>query len=338
MYLQKIAFGILSLSFLTAQIPVLLPERNLWLFATKIVLYLTFLFAFQVAESHSVQVPVSTYKLDGRVVVAGSQPVSGVPYATILSLSDARIGGIANEQGEFSLWLKHQGAETLEVRALGFKPKQITIEIGQLLDTPLEVEMTSEPIVLPEVFVQSATLRKVNYGSKSAADKNRYKSAVKATANQAGAAIGNAIFVRNTKGYLDSLSFFFALDPTPASYILSVFGLKRKSIEPYRLYPIADLIPLMEKPIAIQIGSDGWQGIRLPEDIFFENMTYLVVAIVKQTEFKKAPDSDMFEYDLVYEQSDFTGQLRQFYIFGNRYAILAKQDGFLAMSAHLLVE
>jgi hypothetical protein len=326
------------LSFSSLIVPVLLPERNLRLFAIKKFLYLTFLFAFQMAESQSVQAPVSAYKLDGRIVVAGSQPAAGVPYATILSLSDASIGGIANEQGEFSIWLKPQGQETLEVRALGFTPKLVTIEAGQQSDVPILVEMTTEPVVLPEVFVQSATLKKIIYGSKNTVDKNRYTHAAKATANQAGAAIGNTIFVRNTKGYLDSLSFFFAVDPAPASYILSVFGLQRKNIEPYRLYPIADLIPLMQRPIAIQIKGSGWQGIRLAENIFFENMTYLVLAIVKQTEFKKAPDSNMFEYDLVHQQSDFAGELRQFYIFGNRYAIMAKKDGPLAMTAHLLIE
>ena len=114
----------------------------------------------QAADSapHSARATSGPATLSGRVVRAAAGADRGVPFiGAVVTVDGARDTAITGDSGQFTLRHLPAGSHTLEVRALGWEPEVLPIELSQRAARNVIVPLQTKTAILDAVVV-TATL------------------------------------------------------------------------------------------------------------------------------------------------------------------------------------
>lgn len=250
----------------------------------------------------------------------------GVGYATLLSLTDAKCGTIANERGEFEL-LVARLPQKIIVSALGYADTVLTLT--QNTSQPLNIKLKEKPISLPQLTINSTSNATFELGSarqeilKMASNEYYFLQA-----NQVGAGVGTVFDTRKNSGVAHTIS-VFVVEPKPTKYILTVYALDELGTD-YKLYPKKLLIPLINKPVVFMTEQAGWTDI---ENVSVALPDKYLVVLLTRAESNVPPDNEKKgEYPYCIGRQWPNGAAkRHIYVFGDRYATMAKNDDISAI-------
>ncbi|AEI49647.1 carboxypeptidase-like regulatory domain-containing protein [Runella slithyformis] len=263
----------------------------------------------------------------GKVLNAKGE---GIPYATLLSMTDAKVGAIANEAGAFALTVGTLAVgQKMIVSALGYADTTFTLKKDAPAQ-PLIIRLRERPVVLPEITVRKSSGKTFLFGNPQGEMlKHSPTDYYFVKASQSGAGVGTVFSTQKRKGTIETISVFIS-ESRPSNYVLTVFSLDEIGTD-YKLYPKHQLIPLISRPISFTASKTGW--------IDIENLAimvpakYLAVLVTKVNEASDAGSTlpqTSYEYRIGRQFSK-GGAARHIYLFGDRYAVLAKNDDISAI-------
>jgi len=249
-----------------------------------------------------------------------------VACATLLSVTDAKCGTIANEKGEFSLTIPSQPHKII-VSALGYA--DTLVAITTVSSASFSIVLKEKPISLPAITVRATSEESFMLGNpKQQILKKTPEEYYFLSASQPGAGIGTVFETKNKKATINTVSVFMAED-TPSEYMLSIYALGDIGVD-YKLYTKNLLVPIIAKPFVFSTSKIGWVDIE-NLSIVLPNK-YLAVFITKISENKKeqSTKNGMFPYRIG-RQWPVNYALRHIYIFGDKFATLARRDDITAI-------
>lgn len=273
----------------------------------------------------STLVMAQTNAVKGKVVNSKGQ---GVAFATLLSLSDAKTGTVAQEDGSFSLTVASsvQGHKIV-VSALGYADTTLVLTKEDFTSFKT-LRLSERPLSLPEVTVKRSKGATFLLGDPQL-DLLKYSEGKYyfAKASQSGASVGTVFSTKKRKGTLESISIFMG-ETQPATYIMTLYALNELG-EDYRLYPKQQLVPIINQPISFTTTKVGWLDIEhLNIELPAENLVVLVNKVTPSPAQESA--NKTFEYRIG-RQFPRGIAARHIYLFGNQYAVLAKRDDVSAI-------
>jgi|GEM_PF-6965529 hypothetical protein len=265
--------------------------------------------------------------IKGKVINAKKD---GIAFATLLSLSDAKTGTVAQEDGSFTLTVASAVAgHKIVVSALGYADTTIVLKKEDMTLTKT-IQLRERPLSLPEVTVKRTKGNTFLLGNPRLEilkyDAGQYYFV---KASQSGAGVGTVFSTKKRKGTIESISIFMG-ETQPATYIMTLYALSDLG-EDYRLYPKQQLVPIINHPISFNSNKTGWidienLAIELPADY----LAVLVTKVTQKTALEQLPTNPSFEY-LIGRQFPRGLSARHIYLFGNQYAVLAKKDDISAI-------
>jgi hypothetical protein len=122
------------------------------------------------SESQTVRAASGPATLTGRVVRAADGADRGVPFiGAVITVDGARDTAITGDSGQFTLRHLPTGSHTLEVRALGWEPEVLPIELSRRTTRNVIVPLQTKTAILDAVVVTAtlnAGLHRIGYDAR----------------------------------------------------------------------------------------------------------------------------------------------------------------------------
>lgn len=268
-----------------------------------------------------------TNVIKGKVVNSHKE---GIAYATLLSLSDAKTGTVAQEDGSFILIVPSTlSGHKIIVSALGYADTTLILKNEDLTSMKV-ISLRESPLALPEVTVKRTKGATFLLGNPQLDllkhPDGRYYFV---NASQAGAGVGTVFSTKKRKGTIESISVFMS-ETQPATYIMTLFVLNEIG-EDYRLYPKQQLVPIISQPISFTTNKIGWLDIEhLDLELPAGHLVVLITKVKPSPTLDTTTSKTSFEYRIG-RQFPQGLAARHIYLFGNQYAVLAKRDDVSAI-------
>jgi hypothetical protein len=262
-----------------------------------------------------------------------AQVLSGrkaVPHAIVQSVTDGKVGTVADSLGRFRLWVS--GVESLLVTALGYA--DTTVQVSALRKSrAAQIQLRERPIALPELSIAGQRTVSFELGNRShlVAHKNSPTSLATLRVNEAGGTTG-AVFPIARKGVVREIHVYVLPDPE-AYYVVSLAGLS-KPRENYRRYPKDSLLrPLTKETFVLSPPKKaGWVTLDLSNYEIPLPPDHLVVLLNRvETRRRAKDDSEMVDYNIAL-QADPNKQIRNLYSSGGMVSIFARSDSHAAVA------
>lgn len=254
----------------------------------------------------------------------------GIPYVSIVSLTDKTVGSVSDEQGYFELLLNSTCADSIYISRLGFRDTVIFFSGPKGFYELILKERITE---LEEVVINSSRLKSRVLGldfAQMLERKQTFKAQV-IQSDQPGSSLGNFYKVKNYKGYVDSIVIYIHPDFISSRFLLNVYCFNG-NLNNYKLSPIQSWESLLKEPVIFQT-KDRITAVRL-QNCFFSDCDYLVFSFMP-LRIKEMPEG--YRYGMISYNSRSRSDKR-FYVFGNKFVVLPASDGLIAMYAVIFVE
>ena len=253
-----------------------------------------------------------------------------VPHAIVQSLTDGKIGTVADSLGRFRLWVS--GVESLLVTALGYSDTTVQVSAVRT-NRAAQIHLRERPRALPELSIAGQRTVFFELGNRShlGAHKNSPTTLSTLRVNEAGGTVG-AVFPIPRRGVIHEIHVYLLPD-SEAYYVVSLAGLS-KPRENYRRYPKDSLLrPLSKETFVLsppQIA--GWVTLDLRNYEIPLPPDHLVVLLNRVETRRRAKDeSEMLDYNIAL-QADPNKQIRNLYSSGGMVSIFARNDAHAAVA------
>ncbi len=264
----------------------------------------------------------------GRVIDGVNN--TGIPFVSIVSLTDKTVGTVTDEEGYFELSLKKNCADSIFFSRLGFYDTVIFFSNPEGF---YKLVLKERIIELEEVVINASRLRSRVLGHDFAQmlkRKQTFKAQVMQS-NQPGSSMGNFYKIKNYKGYVDSVVFYIHPDFISSRFLLNVYCFNGV-LKDYKLTKMQSWKSLLKEPVIVET-RDRFAAVRL-QDCFFSDCDYLVFSFMPLS-IKQIPEG--YRYGLIAYKSKGRSN-KFFFVFGEKFAVIPASERLITMYATIFVE